>query len=261
MKRIERKNAKLCLQLLQYLAGIFTTKKAHLPFEDAALHHKGPLICTNKIKHLCHVAHLHKYPPLQFQEWDALHGFPSQISCLQLKSVQAPSITEEQRSHYTDILYHRNLSNSATLSSQSSSYSATFVWAIGIQPFMQLTAFILSNISLSKHSFFPCPTPFLTVLWESQHLPTNFTFNIRETPNPVSRNSHPGNAWPQTQSLDETSRSTAINWAHLHEKDPKGYTLHEGQILLAEAEKLPRQGQNCKIWPQNVISKISCQNK
>lgn len=27
MKRIERKNAKLCLQLLQYLAGIFTTGK------------------------------------------------------------------------------------------------------------------------------------------------------------------------------------------------------------------------------------------
>lgn len=113
MKRIERKNAKLCLQLLQYLAGIFTTKKAHLPFQDAALHHKGPLICTNKIKHLCHVAHLHKYPPLQFQEGDALHGFPSQIPSkwyLEPKPVQAPSITEEQRSHYTDILYHRNVS-------------------------------------------------------------------------------------------------------------------------------------------------------
>lgn len=110
MKRIERKNAKLCLQLLQYLAGIFTTKKAHLPFQDAALHHKGPLICTNKIKRLCHVAHLHKYPPLQFQEWDALHGFPSQIPYLEPRPVLAPSITEEQRSHYTDILYHRNVS-------------------------------------------------------------------------------------------------------------------------------------------------------
>lgn len=101
MKRIERKNAKLCLQLLQYLAGIFTTKKAHLPFEDAALHHKGPLICTNKIKHLCHVAHLHKYPTLEFQDWDALHGFLSKISYLEPKPVQAPSISEEERSCFT----------------------------------------------------------------------------------------------------------------------------------------------------------------
>lgn len=85
MKRIERKNAKLCLQLLQYLAGIFTTKKAHLPFQDAALHHKDLLICTNKIKHLCHVALLHKFPLLQFQSRDVLHGILSQVSYLHPK--------------------------------------------------------------------------------------------------------------------------------------------------------------------------------
>lgn len=111
MKRIERKNAKLCLQLLQYLAGIFTTKKAHLPFQDAALHHKGLLICTNKIKHLCHVAPLHKYSLLQFQEWDALHGILYQVSYLDPKTVPASSITEEQRSCYANILYHSNVSN------------------------------------------------------------------------------------------------------------------------------------------------------
>lgn len=44
-----------------------------------------------------------------------------------------------------------------------------------------------------------------------------------------------------TQSPTETGRPTA---AHLHEKDPKGDTLHEGQVLLPEAEKMPRHRQN-----------------
>lgn len=95
MKRIERKNAKLCLQLLQYLAGIFTTgkkktkKKAHLPFQDTALHHNALLICTNKIQHLLHAALLQKYRPLKFQELDALHGILSQVSYLDPKSCTA----------------------------------------------------------------------------------------------------------------------------------------------------------------------------
>lgn len=183
MKRIERKNAKLCLQLLQYLAGIFTTKKAHLPFEDSALHHKGALICTNKIKHLCHVAHLHKQPPLQFQEWDVAHGFPSQISCLELKPVQAPSITEKQRSHYTDILYHRNISNQAALSKFT---KLQLQWHVCAG--YRYTALHTTH-SFHIFKYFSLKTLFLSPHSQngSVRIPTaaSFTFNVRETPNPV----------------------------------------------------------------------------
>jgi len=103
LKYINEKNReKKCQALLAITAlfswDIYNRKKAHLPFQDTALHHNSLLICTNKIRHLFHAALLQKYQLLKFREFDASHGILSQVSYLYPETILVSSITEDQRS-------------------------------------------------------------------------------------------------------------------------------------------------------------------